>query len=161
MNSKDFIQVLRKVIREEVQVAVRGELDKFSSVITENKSKPVAQPAKYTEQYRPKPQPQKKQFTSNPTLNDLLNDTVGFKGEGPQVYLDESVNYIDYNDQSEWPTMNMGGKIPQAPAVLTDIDGRRIDTAQLSTTAEGAAVVNALTKDYSALMKAIDKKKGK
>lgn len=157
MNSKDFIQVLRKVIREEVQVAVRGELDKFSSVITESKTKPVAQPVKYTEQYKPKPQPQKKQFTSNPTLNDLLNDTVGFKGEGPQVYLEES---IDYNDRSEWPTMNMS-RMPQAPPVLTDVDGRRFDVDQLASTEAGAAVVNALTKDYSALMKAIDKKKGK
>jgi hypothetical protein len=58
--------------------------------------------------------------------------------------------------------MNMNGRMaPTAPSILTDVDGRRIDTNQLASTEAGAAVVNALTKDYSALMKAIDKKKGK
>jgi hypothetical protein len=36
-----------------------------------------------------------------------------------------------------------------------------VNVQQLAQTEAGAAVVNALTKDYSALMKAIDKKKGK
>jgi len=157
MNSKDFISALRKVIREELQTAVRTELDKFSSVLTESKrsqSSPVT--AKYTESYKPKHAPQKKQYTANPTLNELLNDTVGFRGEGPQVYMEEQVNY---NDFSEWPTMNMN-VAARAPQVVTDHDGRRIDMQQLAQTEAGAAVVDALTKDYSALMKAIDKKKG-
>jgi hypothetical protein len=162
MNSKDFIQALRKVIREEVSVAVRNELNQFNSVITESKKKEVS---KYTDSINPtkpaqRPQPnQPKQYVSNPMLNDILNETVGFKGEGPQVYLEESV---DYNDMSEWPTMNVNGRMaPTTPSILTDVDGRRIDTNQLASTEAGAAVVNALTKDYSALMKAIDKKKGK
>lgn len=162
MNSKDFIQALRKVIREEVTVAVRNELNQFSSVITETK-KPK-EVAKYTDTYKPtpthRPQPkQPKQYVSNPMLNDILNETTGFAGEGPQVYLEES---IDYNDMSEWPTMNMNGRMATpAPSVVTDVDGRRIDVNQLASTEAGAAVVDALTKDYSALMKAIDKKKGK
>ena len=49
---------------------------------------------------------------------------------------------------------------PAAAPVMTDLEGRRVDMNQLAQTEEGAAVVNALTKDYSALMKAIDKKKG-
>jgi hypothetical protein len=44
--------------------------------------------------------------------------------------------------------------------VVTDVDGRRIDINQLTSTTEGEAVVNALTRDYSQLMKAINKKKG-
>lgn len=159
MNSKDFISALRKVIREEVQTAVRTELDKFSSVLSESKKTQVSAPAvtKYTEAYKPKHTPQKKQYTANPTLNELLNDTVGFRGEGPQVYMEEQVNY---NDFSEWPTMNMNAVATRAPQVVTDHDGRRIDMKELAQTEAGAAVVDALTKDYSALMKAIDKKKG-
>ncbi len=159
MNSKDFISALRKVIREEVQTAVRTELDKFSYVLSETKRKQVSSPAltNYTESYKPKHTPQKKQYTANPTLNELLNDTVGFRGEGPQVYMEEQVNY---NDFSEWPTMNMN-VAARSPQVITDHDGRRIDMQQLAQTEAGAAVVDALTKDYSALMKAIDKKKGK
>ena len=51
MNSKDFISALRKVIREEVQTAVRTELDKFSSVISESKKTKVSETTltRYTE----------------------------------------------------------------------------------------------------------------
>ena len=155
MNSKNFIQALRKVIREEVQVAVRTELKQFSSVISE-----VKQPAKttvsYAETIKPKVKQQPKQYTGNPTLNELLNDTAGFKGDGPMAYLEEQ---IDYNDFSEWPTMQ-SKPTTSMPALVTDVDGRRIDINQLASTAEGEAVVNALTRDYSQLMKAINKKKG-
>ena len=155
MNSKDFIQTLRKVIREEVQVAVRTELNQFSSVISEVKQS--AKPATtYTETIKPKVKQQPKQYTGNPTLNELLNGTSGFKGDGPMAYLEEQ---LDYNDFSEWPTMQ-SRPTPSTPAVVTDVDGRRIDINQLTSTAEGEAVVNALTRDYSQLMKAINKKKG-
>lgn len=154
MNSKDFIQALRKVIREEVQVAVRTELKQFGTVISETKAH--APKTTYTETIKPKVKQQPKQYTTNPTLNDLLNDTAGFKGDGPMAYLEES---IDYNDFSEWPTMQRN-VAPSMPPVVTDVDGRRIDVNQLAATEEGAAVVNALTRDYSQLMKAIDKKKG-
>jgi len=155
MNSKDFIQTLRKVIREEVQVAVRTELKQFSSVISEV-NQPTKSSVSYTETIKPKVKQQPKQYTVNPTLNDLLNDTAGFKGEGPMAYLEEQ---IDYNDFSEWPTMQ-SRPTPSAPVAVTDVEGRRIDINQLASTAEGEAVVNALTRDYSQLMKAINKKKG-
>jgi hypothetical protein len=155
MNSKDFIQTLRKVIREEVQVAVRTELKQFSSVISEV-NQPTKSSVSYTETIKPKVKQQSKQYTGNLTLNDLLNDTAGFKGEGPMAYLEEQ---IDYNDFSEWPSMQ-SRPTPSAPALVTDVEGRRIDINQLASTTEGEAVVNALTRDYSQLMKAINKKKG-
>jgi hypothetical protein len=70
--------------------------------------------------------------------------------------MEEETNY---NDFSEWPTMNSR---PTSKSVMpvTDINGNRVDVNQLAQTEQGAAVVSALTKDYSALMKAIDKKKG-
>ena len=155
MNSKDFIQALRKVILEEVQVAVRTELKQFGSVITETKQKPAPQVPTYKDSIKPRPQV-KKQLVKDPVLNDLLNETRGFASEGPVAYIEEET---DYNDFSEWPTMNSR---PTAKTVMpvTDINGNRVDVNQLAQTEQGAAVVNALTKDYSALMKAIDKKKG-
>jgi len=159
MNSKDFIQVLRKVIREEVQTAVRTEIN---NILNEQTTKPaVTKKPVYTETYKPKKSAAvKKQFTTNSTLNELLNETAGFSGDGPKAYMEESINY---NDFSEWPTMPMN----RAPKVATsmipsvDAEGRRVDTSKLAQTEAGQAVVQALTKDYSALMKAIDKKKGK
>ena len=162
MNSKDFIQALRKVIREEVQTAVRTELSKITPILEERKTvykAPAQERTTVTTKVTSK-KPAIKQYTENPTLNELLNHTAGFSNENAGVFLDESVNHIDYNDRSEWPTM---GRSPMSvkPSVVTDINGQRIDMKQLAETEAGAAVVNALTKDYSALMKAMDKKKGK
>lgn len=159
MNSKDFIQALRKVIREEVQTAVRTELSQIGSVIRESKKPTATAPQRYTDTYKPKPKP-KQQFTKNSMLNDILNDTGGFRAENPYAMLQENYD-VNYNDYEEWPTMNMGQR-PMAPmnkaAMLptTDTEGR-----PLNPNAVPEEVVNAITKDYSALMKAIDKKKGK
>ena len=161
MNSKDFIQALRKVIREEVSNAVRTELSKITPVISERVT-----PTKYTQTAKPTVTnkvtakvPVKKQYTENPTLNELLNETAGFRNEHAGVSLDES---IDYNNFEEWPTM--GRKpAPTARAIMpsVDLEGRPVNVAKLAETEAGAAVVNALTRDYSALVKAMYKKKGK
>ena len=167
MNSKDFIQVMRNVIRDEVRNAVREELAVIGEMITESrntnvkkttvKESIIASKPVYKSTNKPAA---KKQFTTNPTLNDLLNDTNGFKGEGPAAYLEENINY---NDFEEWPTMS--SRAPKAAGIsvlpTTDAEGRRVDTSKLAQTEAGQAVVQALTKDYSLLMKAIDKKKGK
>jgi hypothetical protein len=169
MNSKDFIQVMRKIIREEVRSAVRDELSIIGGSLAESRNttsrkstvtpkvlatKPVYQPAR-------KPAV-KKPYVNNPMLNDILNDTGGFTNDGPRAYLEEQ---IDYNDFAEWPSMNMGSinkaqsNISMLPT--TDSEGRRIDVAAIAKTEAGQEVVQALTRDYSSLMKAIDKKKGK
>jgi hypothetical protein len=158
MNSKDFIQALRKVIREEVQSAVRTEFKKLNEGMIYETRKPQPVTTSYTQTYKPKATT-KKQYSNNPLLNDLLNDTAFVPSEGPAVMLEEQINYNDY---AEWPTMTSRMPVQrQAPTVLTDVNGARVNVQQLAQTEAGAAVVNALTKDYSALMKAIDKKKGK
>lgn len=155
MNSKDFIQTLRKVIREEVQTAVRNELNNIL-----NEGKNSTQP-KIVEQKKVAPKQTytssvKKQYVKNSLLNDILNETSGYSPSGPMAMLEEN---IDYNDFSEWPTMQRGMRPSMQPkSVLptTDLEGRPVNVNKLPDD-----VVNALTKDYSALMKAIDKKKGK
>ena len=107
MNSKDFIQALRKVIREEVQTAVRTELSKITPILEERKTvykAPAQERTTVTTKVTTK-KPAIKQYTENPTLNELLNHTAGFSNENAGVFLDESINHIDYNDRSEWPTM--------------------------------------------------------
>lgn len=165
MNSKDFIQALRKVIREEVSNAVRTELSKITPIINEQ-----ATTTKYKAPVKPTvttkvtaKTPVSKQYTANPTLNELLNQTAGFRNEHAGVSLDESINY---NDFEEWPTMGRRTATPTAPVAKTivpsvDLEGRPVNVAKLAETEAGAAVVNALTRDYSALVKAMDKKKGR
>jgi len=163
MNSKDFIQVLRKVIREEVQTAVRTELGNIGSMITEQKKSeqknPIYKNQQITSNYTPvrkQTTPVKRQLTTNPTLNDILNETSGFNSEGPMSIINESIDYS--GDFDEWPTMQMNGITGHSIANTipkVDTEGRYVDVSKLP-----EAVVQNLTKDYSALMKAIDKKKG-
>jgi hypothetical protein len=150
MNSKEFIQSLRKLIREEVQTAVRTEVAKLVTVITESKNHDIT--ALNPKELKPK----KRVFSENTSLNDLLNETAGFSS-GPQVSYESEINY---NDFSEWPTMRSNSMIAsKAPMVMTDVNGSTVDMKQLAKTEAGAAVVDALTKDYSALMKRINDKK--
>jgi hypothetical protein len=149
MNAKNFIDALRKVIKEEVRSAVREEFSKMS--LNESK-KPVTFTVEdniLQDQYAVKKKPvAKKQLSKNSMINDLLNETAGF-------------GRMDYGEFDEWPTMQtsmnamMGSPRQTSMAPMTDTEGRRVNAQELPD-----HVVSALTKDYSALMKAIDKKKG-
>jgi len=135
MEAKSFVKLLRKVIREEVRSAVRAELQ----ILNEN-----ALPA------TPAPKPkQTKRFVKNDMLNDILNETTAVPAD------------------QEWSTMNFRSEMaqafgmerqgPAAPLATTDVNGAPVNMNNEAV----AATVGAMTKDYSALMKAIDKKRGK
>ena len=149
MSSKSFVKLLRKIIREEVQGAVR-------EVLTEQKSNHSQliehgmNLSHVTENPIPNRAITKKQFTKNSMLNDLLNETARTPVSA---------------DMSDWSTMNFKSEMPEAfgmettPSIAptTGINGESVNMQKQGV----AATVNAMTKDYSALMKAIDKKKGK
>jgi hypothetical protein len=54
-----------------------------------------------------------------------------------------------------------GGGLNTQQSVFQTAEGGQVSAQQLQQTEAGQAVVNAVTRDYSALMKAIDKKKGR
>lgn len=149
MSSKSFVKLLRKIIREEVQGALR-------EVLTEQKSNhnQVIEHGMNLSHITENPMPNrpiaKKQFTKNSMLNDLLNETASTPVS---------------TEMSDWSTMNFKSEMAEAfgmtapgstnIAPSTGINGETVNMQK-----EGvAATVNAMTKDYSALMKAIDKKK--
>ena len=131
MKAKDLAQLLEVIVRK----VVREEL---KPIITEvrNASKPIIKETKS------KP----KTFVKNPLLNELLNETAN---DGEWRNMDAQ---FGSNQAQGFMTANSN---TIAPAV--DIDGRPVDTNN----EEVANVMGAMTKDYSALMKAIDKKKGR
>jgi len=156
MKADKFIQLLRSVIREEVSIAVRTELN---MVLNESKSTRPASAPKQTAPVTKKPI-QKKTYTSNPVLNDILNETSGFTPEGPMAMQLNEMHYShqSHDDFGEWPTMaRTASPMMQAATMLpsTDSDGRPVNMQNVPD-----HVVGALTKDYRSLMKAIDKKKG-
>ena len=89
-------------------------------------------------------------FAQNSTLNDLLNETAATPAT---------------QELTDWSTMKFKSEMAEAfgmPAKTTVAPTTGINGESINMQKEGvAATVNAMTKDYSALMKAIDKKKGK
>ena len=129
--------MIRQIVREEVAMAIK-------EVITELK-----QPTQQVSQPQPKRKiVEKKQYVKNSILNDVLNETA----------MDE-----------EWKTMG-GGKYDSSKAseVMASTYGKMMndDSDNPNGTLAVEMGVNPndapdfLTKDYSKVMKAIDKKKG-
>ena len=142
MKAKTFENLIRKIVREEIDYALRREIkslkedlrDELKPTITEHKERMIEVPETAKNSLREKimgNDPLKTKtfkpqtFTSNNALNDLLNETA----QG------------DTNLDRATPTVSMDtiGGIP--------------------TEATPKVVQEAVNRDYSALMKAIDKKK--
>ena len=155
MSSKSFVKILRKVIREEVRAAVK-------EILTEQRvdHKQVINHGLEMAEMSSNPKRTKKQYSKNSMLNDILNETAGLPSEGPIV----SQGAADYSNMSTFKSAmsdSYGGTRPSARTVVThDINGTPINMQNESV----AATVNAITKDYSGVMKAMkkmDKQKGK
>ena len=89
MKAKTFENLIRKIVREEIDYALRREIktlkedlrDELKPTITEHKERMVEVPEATKNSLREKimgTQPIKKpvNFTNNPALNDLLNETA-------------------------------------------------------------------------------------
>jgi len=135
MKAKTFENLIRKVVREEIDYALRREIktlkedlrDELKPTIVEHTEKIVEIPEQTKSSLRdqimgsqPIKQRPPQNFTSNSSLNDLLNETA----QG------------DTNTQTA-----------TAPNIM--------ETANMPD-----PIAKAVTRDYSDLMKAINKKKG-
>ena len=135
MKAKTFENLIRKVVREEIDYSLRREIktlkedlrDELKPTITEHTEKTIEIPLETKVSLREKimgntpiKQRPKANFTQNSALNDLLNETA----------------MGDTNTQTA-----------TAPSIM--------ETANMP-----APVAEAVTRDYSDLMKAINKKKG-
>ncbi len=144
MKTQGFVKLLRKVIREEVRNVIVKELKPILNEVNINKHDINLHEVLDTPK-KPKQPVMKKQYTKNAALNDILNETASTPPE-------------------EWNSMNFRSDMAEAfgmqssntPLATKGINGERIDMNNEAV----ATTVNAMTKDYSALMKAIDKKKG-
>ena len=140
MKAKTFENLIRKIVREEIDYALRREIkslkedltDELKPIIVEQKQKMVEVPDKNSLREKimgKKPQFKKQTFSSDNTLNDLLNETT--RG--------------DTNTQT--------GMAPVGdPFSSSEV---------LPTEAMPAPVQNVVNRDYRDLMKAIEKKKGR
>ena len=153
METKSFVKLLRKVIREEVSTALRNIL--AEQKVDHNKvmshgmdlHKIVEHPSPYSTK-------KKKTYTKDNMLNDLLNETAA---TGDFASMMQSTDYPTMGGMKTSAMAETFGmsRQPQALATTTS-DGRPVDMNNENV----AKTVNLMTKDYSALMKAIDKKRG-
>jgi len=141
MKAKTFENLIRKVVREEIDYALRREIkslkedlrDELKPTITEHTERLIEVPKVSQSSLKEKimgKKPFKKQnFVGNSTLNDLLNETAAG----------------DTNTESA-----------MAPVSDPFSSGAPMETTGIPT-----EVAKAVTRDYSGLMKAIKKKKGR
>ena len=155
MKAKTFENLIRRVVREEIDYALRREIkslkedlrDELKPTITEHTERlvevpnnPIPETAKNSLKEKImgtsplKTKSFKKQnFTTNDSLNDLLNETA----QG------------DTNTQTGHAPVNLSEPFATGTPMPTD------------TTGMPQEVANAVTRNYSELMEAINKKKGK
>jgi hypothetical protein len=142
MDTKSFVRILRKVIREEVGRAIKQSLNK--PLVTDKRA---INNGVSLHELIDEPRPAKRKFVKNSMLNDILNDTAN------------TADFSTMNEGSQYNTdfSDMGSMAPSnMTQPLTGINGESVDTSK----PELQAVSAAITRDYSSLMKAMDKKKG-
>ena len=143
MKAKTFENLIRKIVREEIDYALRREIkshkedlrDELKPTIIEHNERIVEVPQQNSlkEKIMGKKPFKKQNFVGDSTLNDLLNETAAG----------------DTNTQSAMAPVSL--EQPFATGAPMPMD----------TTGMPTEVANAVTRDYSSLMKAIDKKKGR
>ena len=153
MKAKDLAQLLELVVRK----VVKEELKPILKEIKQS-SKPIIKERAVTKPTAVKKDPldisglletkksKVQMFSENPLLNDMLNETMNdgeWRNMDAQFGSNQAQGFVGGNSNTIAPTV--------------DIDGRPVDTNN----EEVANVMGAMTKDYSALMKAIDNKKGR
>ena len=135
-------EYIKKVVQQEVRNVLKNELREHltevltgNSVLTPKKSESVAEPVEDFVQESQKPKKFVK-YTNNPVLNQILNETTGgVPKEGTMVSLTEGFS------GGSSTTVNEIKPPENAPEPVK-------------------SVYSAMNKDYSKLMKAIDKRKG-
>ena len=144
MKAKTFENLIRKVVREEIDYALRREIkslkedlrDELKPNIVEHTERMVEVPNEVKNSLREKIMGKpvaKKNFVENSTLKDLLNETAAG----------------DTNLESGNAPVSLSQPFATAAPLPMDTAGMPDPVAK------------AVTRDYSSLMKAIDKKKTK
>jgi len=175
MKKQELIKIIETVVRKEVKKQMNEIFikEENSSSLTELVSKPLTE-KEFKEPIRKKQVKPKKEvhYTSNETLNKVLNETVGGvpQGEsgGPQIE-----GYEDYPtlgdgtfDSSKINDVLVGS--PPGVATSETVKQKKRDIGAVQTIKNARVnvddvpdhVQDALTKDYTGLMKVIDQKSG-
>jgi hypothetical protein len=151
MKKSDLVRVIREVIRQEVKKVLKEELKKTLPQKEKDPNEFTNMMQHADELFNGPKNTQ--QFTNNPALNEALNQTATSKEEWPTMggkTLTNGQNGLASMMGMESPDQMFGGKPSAQQMVPKDRQHIEID--------EDLAGI--LTRDYTDLMKAVDKKKG-
>lgn len=159
MKKRELIKVIELIVRKEVKKQVN------EIFIKENKQDSLKSLAQETIQQKPRPVVKKQEkvtYTSNDSLNEILNETVGLsKGDVEDEYPTMGGGVFDSSRASELlgygDSMMAGGDKETQRNINAAVTMKE---AGVSSEQVPESLVNALTRDYSDLMKN-DKFKGK
>ena len=168
MKKTELIKIIEKVVRREVKKQVNeifineGKKALASrSIVNDEVSSSLTQIAEQ-EYTQPKPKKREyKEYTKNESLNKILNETAGgipqgdseYPTMGGGTYTSDRVHELMGGNPMMMNTPQGKEKARQVGAVES-MKARGVSSEQV-----GEDVVNALTRDYSGLMKAMNKKK--
>jgi hypothetical protein len=147
MKSNELKELIRSVIKEELNKTLPTLIPKvLTEILSGNQSSVIqsTEPTNLTKNVvkesvqKPK---EVKKYSSNPVLNEILNQTVvKIPSEGSMAGLDSSFKSQAFAGMR----MNESVETPQQAAPVTEEQGK---------------VMNVLNRDFRSLMKAVDKKK--
>jgi len=158
MKKQELIKIIETVVRKEVKKQMNEIFikDNDSSSLTELVSAPTPKPKKVQ---KPK---KEVQYTSNEALNRVLNETVGggvpqgdggYETMGGGVFDSSKINDILVRETG----LGNPESVKEKKREIAAVDS--IKKAGVNVDQVPDHVTNALTRDYSAVLKAIDQKK--
>ena len=142
MKKSELRIIIREIVREELALTVKEVI------------KEIVGGGKTKQKLKPKSKPEQKYYSKNKVLNDVLNETAisdksnEWETLGGSTYTSDKINEVV---GSSYGDMMNGNQKPNADMVVKSMGG--------DPNVVGDTLKNALTRDYSDLMKAIDKKK--
>ena len=141
MKQGKLVSLIKEVVKQEVKKQITDILINETNI---PKAKPVIKKKKVKEQ----------QFTSDPTLNKILNETAQ-----QEEYPTLGGGTFDTSRMTEM--LGYGGGLGNKEVKREVAAASTMKSAGMNPEAAPEHLKNALTRDYSDLIKAIDKKKGK
>ena len=159
MTKTELVKLIKEVVKREVKKQV-NEIrikEQRPSKVSSKKSKPITE-----KQFKEPIRRKYKEYTKNKSLNDILNETAGgIEGGGSGGEFDEypTVGGQAFDSTRMAEALGYGGISGGNEEVAREMGAvKTIKDAGLSVEQVPEGVLNAMTRDYSDLMKVISKK---
>jgi len=149
MKAKTFENLIRKVVREEIDYALRREIKSLKEDLRDEINSPIVEQElpSSTISESSKDSLRKKIMGTNPILNKTIK---------PKTFISDNPTLNDLLNETAMGDTNLEN--PMSPVSM---EGDFSTIGGIPTESAPQAVQEAVTRDYSSLMKAIDKKRNK